>query len=168
MSPPWSRPLEVDRLADGGADVDFAVPLAELSGLRPERPDVAGSLTGRAHFRRERGLAVAELNFEGTATLQCQRCLQSMQLPLHGRVRVALVDSEDKAARVPEDLEPVLAAGGRISIGELITEELLLSLPIVPRHARVPECVPAAASEEEPAAETHRPFAQLGDLLKRK
>src|SRR5262249_10496322 len=34
MSPPWSKPLDIDRLADGEADIDFAVPLAELPRLR--------------------------------------------------------------------------------------------------------------------------------------
>ena len=38
---PWSQPLEVERLADAGADVDFAVPLTELSGLRALRAGVA-------------------------------------------------------------------------------------------------------------------------------
>ena len=57
MSPPWSKPLEVDRLADGGADVDFAIPLAELSGLRPLRAGVGRQRPGRAHFTRQRGLA---------------------------------------------------------------------------------------------------------------
>jgi uncharacterized protein len=167
MSPPWLRPLEVDRLADGGAEVDFAIPLAELSGLRPERPGVAGDVAGRAHFMRERGFAVAELSLSGSATLECQRCLQPLQLPLQTRVRIALVDSEEKAARVPEDLEAVLASGGRISIGELVTEELLLSLPIVPLHSGARQCGVSAATGEE-GAETHRPFAQLADLLKRK
>src|ERR1700739_241468 len=69
MSPPWSKPLEVDRLADGGAHVDFAIPLAELSGWRPLRAGVAGSVQGRAHFTRQRGLPVAELAFAGEATL---------------------------------------------------------------------------------------------------
>jgi uncharacterized protein len=168
MSPPWLRPLEVDRLADGGADVDFAVPLAELAGLRPQRPDVTGSVSGRAHFTREHGFAVVQLSFAGTATLQCQRCLQPMQLPLKTQVRLGLVDSQEQAARVPEDLEPVLAAGGRISLGELITEELLLGLPIVPRHDGARDCAAGAEAAEEAAAETHRPFAQLADLLKRK
>jgi uncharacterized protein len=168
MSPPWSSPLEVDRLADGGAEADFAIPLAELSGLRPERPDVGGRVAGRVHFMRERGLALAELTLQGHAQLVCQRCMQPLQLPLRAQVRVALVHSPDEAARVPEDLEPVLASGGRISIGELVTEELLLSLPLVPRHEVAAECGITAAPPEEGATETHRPFAQLADLLKRK
>jgi uncharacterized protein len=167
MSPPWSQPLEVDRLADGGADVDFAIPLAELTGLRPDRPGVSGEVQGRAHFLHERGFAVAELRFEGRARLECQRCMQPLDLPLHAKTRVALADSEEQVAQVPEDLEPVLAAGGRISIGQLIAEELLLSLPLVPLHEGEGDCA-AAPEAAVSAGETHRPFAQLADLLKRK
>ncbi len=165
MSPPWLRPLEVDRLADGGADLDFAVQLAELQGLRPERPGVAGEVRGHVHFTRERGFPVAQLAFEGSAQLECQRCLKALNVALRNEVRVAFVDSEAKSAQVPDDLEPVLAAGGRISLAELITEELLLSLPIVPLHEGPGDCGAAAAAPAAP--ETHRPFAQLADLLKK-
>ena len=34
----------------------------------------------------------------------------------------------------------MLAAGGRISVGELVEEELLLALPIVPLHGEASEC----------------------------
>jgi DUF177 domain-containing protein len=166
---PWSQPLEVDRLADGGADVDFGVPLGELSGLRALRAGVAGSVRGRAHFAREEGMPVADLSFGGTVTLECQRCLQPMERPLEGVSRIALIGSELEAARVPSEREPVLAAGGRISIGELLTEELLLLLPIVPLHEDRECCAreSAATGAAAPAAETQRPFANLADLLKR-
>jgi uncharacterized protein len=164
MSPPWSRPLEVDRLADGGADVDFAVPLAELTGVRA-RAGVTGTVTGRAHFTREAGTAVAELTLAGSATLECQRCMQPMQVPIDSRVRVGLIGSEAELARVPADLEPMLAAGGRISIGELITEEMLLSLPIVALHA--PEDCSTAGPPAPQAEASHKPFARLGELWKR-
>jgi uncharacterized protein len=169
MSPPWSQPLEVDRLADGGADVDFAVPLAELSGLRAARAGVTGSVAGHAHFRREGDVVVAELAIKGGATLECQRCMQPMKWALDTRVRIGLVGTVAQAARVPPDLEPVLAPGGRISIGELVTEELLLSLPIVPLHAGQEECAPATVlvTEPEPGLPTHKPFARLAELLKR-
>jgi uncharacterized metal-binding protein YceD (DUF177 family) len=84
------------------------------------------------------------------------------------QVRVGLIESEAELDRVPEDLEPMMAPGGRTSIGALVQEELLLTLPIVPQHPE--ECVPAAAApeaEREPPT-THRPFAGLGELLNRK
>jgi uncharacterized protein len=169
MSPPWSRPLDVDRLADGGADVDFAVALAELSGLRSLKAGVAGEVRGRAHFTRQQGVAVAELTMQGAATLECQRCMQPMQLPIGTQVRVGLLASEADIERLPADLEPMLAPGGRVSIGELITEELLLTLPIVPLHAGSVPCTPppGAAAGDERASGTHKPFARLDELLKR-
>ena len=166
MSEPWSRPLEVDRLADGGAEVDFAVPLAELPGLPA---GVAGRVAGRARFARTLELPVAELTVRGAATLECQRCMQPMSVPIDTIVKVALVASEADVARVPQELEPMLAPGGRISIGELITEELLLTLPIVALHAAGEPCAapPGETAAPESGQDTHKPFARLADLLRR-
>ena len=171
--PPWAKPLDIDRLADSGAVVEFTVPLAELPGLRSLRAGVAGSVAGEARFSRMQGVAMAELAVRGAATLECQRCMQPMSVPVDGEVRLALLGSEADSARAPAGLEPVLAPGGRISIGELITEELLLTLPIVPLHADSTPCAaPPAPPAAQPAqaaraAETHQPFARLSELLKR-
>ena len=164
---PWSRPLEVDRLADWEADVEFAGAIAELPGLRSLRPGVAGSVSGQVRFSREQGFAVAGLFVKGSATLECQRCLQPMELPIDTSTRIALIASESDSVRVPEGLEPVLAPGGWTRIGELVAEELLLTLPIVPLH-EAGDCmrVPRSATRS-PAGDTHRPFAGLAELLKR-
>jgi uncharacterized protein len=94
-----------------------------------------------------------------------------MTEPVSSSVRMALIVAEGDAARVPEHLEPVLAAGGRISVGELVEEELLLALPIVPLHAQASDCVvpegAPAVKVEAPEQTTQKPFAQLGELLKR-
>jgi uncharacterized protein len=169
MSSPWSRPLEVDRLSRGGADVDFVVPLAELTELRSVRPGLGGQVSGRVHFAREGAVAVAQLTMRGTAILECQRCMQPLEVDLDTQVRVGLVESQAQAVEVPADLEPMLAPGGRIGIGELLTEELLLSLPSVPLHGEGAKCLPAPspAGASVPEGETHTPFARLGELLKR-
>jgi uncharacterized protein len=165
--PSWSQPLEVDRLAEAGAEVDFAIPLAELSGLRSLRKQIGGEVHGRVRFGREHDFPVAQLSLSGVATLECQRCMQPMQLSLEAMTDVALVTSEAQAGRISDDLEPVLAEGGRISIGELITEELLLMLPIVPLHEGAVDCANEPATPGGASVETHRPFARLGELLKR-
>lgn len=165
MSEPWSRPLEVDRLADGGAEVDFAVPLPELSGLPA---GVGGGVAGRVRFARAQGFPVAELTVRGAATLECQRCRQPMSVPIDAVVQVALVASEADVARVPAELETVLAQDGRISIAGLIAEELLLTLPIVPLHGGSERCAEAAQAGSAPRGPvTHKPFAGLADLMKR-
>jgi uncharacterized protein len=172
MSPPWSKPLDVDRLAGGEAEIDFDVPLAELSRLKARIPGIGGSVRGAVRFGRQSKFAVAELALAGKATLQCQRCMQPMELPIESTTHVALIFAEADAAEVPEELEPVLARSGSISTGELVEEELLLALPIVPLHEELRECaVPAAAplvSAETAEHVTQRPFAGLGELLRHK
>ncbi len=123
-------------------------------------------------FGREQDLAIAELTVTGSATLECQRCMRPLQQPLDIRARIALVASEAEAERVPQELEAVLVPGGRTTIAELLTEELLLTLPIVPLHAQGADaqCAPAqrrGARAADVQSETHRPFARLGELLKR-
>ena len=170
MSPPGPKPLDVDRMADGQADIDFMVSLADLPRLRSRLQSIGGTVSGHVHFSRDSGFAVAELKMSGTATLQCQRCMESMVVPVDTGTRVALLSSEADAGRAPDDLEPVLAPGGQISVADLVEEELMLYLPIVPRHEGESECgivqsVPQVA--DEGPATTQKPFAQLGDLLKR-
>jgi uncharacterized protein len=172
MSPPWFQPLDVDRLARGEAEIDFDVPLAELPRLRSRIAGIGGSVRGAARFGRQSGFAVADLSLVGKARLQCQRCMQAMELPIDSTSHVALILAEADAAEVPEELEPVLAREGRISAGELVEEELLLALPIVPLHEELRECaVPASApliAEEAPEHVTQRPFEGLAELLRHK
>jgi uncharacterized protein len=171
VSSPWSKPLDVERLADGGADVEFDVPLAELPRLRSRIPGVAGTVRGRVHFARDMGFAVADLTLSGVAKATCQRCLQEMTEPVQSTARVALILSEADVSRVPEHLEPVLAPGGHLSVGELVEEELLLTLPIVSTHAQPQQCAVETAAVAGigtgPQETTQRPFAQLSELLKR-
>lgn len=154
-------------MADGEALVEFAGAIAELPSLRSLRPGVAGGVSGQLRFSREQGFAVAALSLKGSATLECQRCLQPMELPIDTSTRIALIASESESVRVPEGLEPVLAPGGRTGIGALVAEELLLTLPIVPLHEAGGCMRVAQSAAPSPAGETHRPFASLAELLKR-
>src|SRR5262249_62115763 len=98
----------------------------------------------------------------------CKRALQPRGGWV-GRVsHIALIESEDEAGRAPAEREPVLAPGGRISVGELLTEELLLLLPIVPLHEER-ECgsKPAAADRAAPGGATHPPVGQPRGPVKR-
>ncbi len=98
--------------------------------------------------------------------------MQAMELPIESTTHVALIFAEADAAGVPEELEPVLARSGSISAGELVEEELLLALPIVPLHEELRECAaPAAAplvADEAAEQVTQRPFAGLAELLRHK
>jgi len=180
MSPPRSKSLapvglDVERLSEAEADIDFAVPLAELPRLRAQLADVAGEVHGRVHFRRVAGIAVAELTLSGTARLVCQRCLGALDVGVETDTSVGLIATEADMNRVPEEFEPVLAPEGRISVGELVEEELLLTLPIVPLHAdtdggasTATHAAPQLETNARDEDKTQRPFERLAELLKRK
>lgn len=167
MSPPWSKLLDIDRLVDSRTDIDFTVQLEELGRLSP---GLTGSVAGLVRFERVAGLPVADLTMRGTAQLTCQRCLGPLEIPLERQARMGLIFAQADMERVPEELEPVLAPEGRTSIGALVEEELLLSLPIVPQHAEGEPCGAAEAPRKAAAdaPPTQRPFEGLDKLLGRK
>jgi uncharacterized protein len=163
MSEGWSKLLDVGPLADAGAQVDFSIPLREFPRLLPLLAGPEGEARGRVEFSREGRVAVAEVTVAADLTLLCQRCLAPLKWPVQSRGRAALVATVAEDERVPETLETVLAPEHRISTRDLVEEELLLALPLVPRHED-DKC----AGDRAAADETHKPFAQLSELFKRR
>jgi uncharacterized protein len=115
-----------------------------------------------------------QIGLNATLTPVCQRCLGLMRLEVSAATSVVVVDSEEQAATVPEEFETFLAPDGYSSLAALVAEELLLALPIVPRHAAGERCEVADAGAVQPllpdtpaGEETQRPFAELRALLER-
>ncbi len=102
--------------------------------------------------------------------LECQRCLQPLSEPLQVDRQLRFVLGDDEAARLDEDSEhDVLALVARLDVIELLEDELILALPLVPRHDVCPQplaLAPAAASASTPISENGRPhpFAALAAL----
>ena len=97
--------------------------------------------------------------------LECQRCLQAVDVPLAIERSFLFVHGEDAAAQLDTDSEDdVLALTRALDLRELIEDELLLALPIVPRHEVCPVPLVAPTGPEEPLAEKPNPFAALAAL----
>ena len=96
--------------------------------------------------------------------LECQRCLKPVDVPLRAVRSFLFVHGEDAAAQLDTDSEDdVLAITRALDLRELVEDELLLAMPIVPRHEVCPEpLVPAA--DDEPVEERPNPFAALVGL----
>jgi len=99
-------------------------------------------------------------------TLECQRCLQAMALPLHAARRIFFVESEDAAAALDAESEDdVLALTPALDLETLIEDELLLALPLIPRHEVCAEPLPRAFVDDDDASEpADNPFAVLAAL----
>lgn len=176
MSLGWSRRAPVDTLVGTEAVVDFTIPLAELPRVSHELVGTEGSAVGKIRFSRQVGQAVADLDVSAQPEVVCQRCMQSMRWPITVKSRIALVSDYDAADRVPEGLEVFLVEADSVSVRDLVDEEILLALPNVARHAEGSECADSkmqlpgqeADADEAVDPQVQKPFAQLGELLKRK
>jgi uncharacterized protein len=166
----------VDTLVGTEAVVDFSIPLAELPRVSHELVSADGEAHGSVRFSRQVGQAVADLEVRAQPEVVCQRCMQPMRWPVWVKSRIALVSDYNAADRVPEGMEVFLVEAESVSVRDLVDEEILLALPHVARHEEGSECAESriglpgheADPEEAADAQVQKPFAQLGELLKRK
>ena len=168
----WSKQQDVNRLADAQTELEYSIPVSDLPGLAGKVSADSGPLHVRLNFGREQGLPVVDIAVGGAVWLQCQRCMRRYEQPLDLHSRAALLQSEEDADRAPASLETVLAPEGRVSAAALVNEEVLLAIPLAPRHPDESQCAtevvavtvapPAEVTEE---ADTRRPFADLQALL---
>ena len=176
MSLGWSRRAPVDTLVGTETAIEFSIPLAELPRVSHELTNKDGEAKGKVRFSRQQGHAVADLDVSAQPEVVCQRCMQPMRWPVKVKSRVALVSDYDAADRVPDEFEVFLVEADSVSVRDLVDEEVMLALPNVPRHPEDSECarrkvqLPGQPDEPEAAheAQVQKPFAQLGELLKRK
>jgi uncharacterized protein len=179
MAADWSRAVDIERLADAGERVDFDTPLDVFPRLAGELADATGRAVGHVAVTRERRQPVAVVSVQAVLPLVCQRCLRPVIIEVRSDARVALVADLDAADRLDSSVEPVVVEDGRVALRDLVEEELLLAVPLVPRHEDESQCGPAAVAEtaagtpsagdpvEAISPDTQKPFAGLGELLKR-
>ena len=118
--------------------------------------------------RDNRRIIRIDCGLSGEVPMLCQRTLKRYMQPIDARARLAVIESEAELSALPEDLEPKVCADGQLKLAELVEDELLLALPLVPVHPGSEPVVQAGDVFESPAepARSH-PFAGLADLRKR-
>jgi uncharacterized protein len=172
MSAAGQDPVDVDVLAADSAGLTRHYALGRFARLAGVLASPEGDALAQFSFMRlAEGLAGCELSVKATVALKCQRCLETFRPTLESTARLAFVGDDVAEATVPEGYEAVAVLRGRVDLAALVEDELLLSLPVVALHGEGTRCAgagrPAENRErEQPAAETHRPFAQLQELMK--
>lgn len=164
--------LDVEAFAKAGASLDGTWPVAALERLAAS--SVAGTATGavtwRAHgeHRAVRGGAPQvwlHLKADTQVMLECQRCLQPVSADVHAERSFLFVQGESAAAELDADSEDdVLALTRALDLQALVEDELLLELPLVPRHAICPEPLQLVDEAPQDVEEKPNPFAVLASL----
>lgn len=168
--------LDLEAFARDGASLAGEWPATDLPRLvesgAPDQsaalwPAVRWSLLGEVREPRAAAPQVwLHLQAHAELDLTCQRCLQAYRQPLHVDRWLRFVNEEAEAAALDVDSDDdVLALERQLDAKALIEDELLLALPIVPRHDACPQPLSALGSvtEDETPARPN-PFAALAAL----
>jgi uncharacterized protein len=167
--------LDVRRFAEEGGVLQSASELRVFTRLQAETAVAAPLLPVHWHARGEllNPSHVAPevwLHVEANAILPlvCQRCLQPVELPVAVDRSFRFVpDEATAAAQDDETEEDLLALSHSFDLLELVEDELLMELPVVPRHEACPEPVKMSAVDpdfELAGSDKENPFAVLGRL----
>lgn len=69
-----------------------------------------------------------------TVNLTCQRCNCAMTYLIDNSLALSPVTSEDRAKNLSDSYEPIFMHDDSVNLHEAIEEEILLALPMVPKH----------------------------------
>jgi uncharacterized protein len=166
--------LDVLAFAEDAAELSGTMPVPSLQRLAAEARgpiedrevtwSAQGELRNAAHVQPEVWL---HLQAQALLPMTCQRCLEPVEVPLDVDRTFRFVADETTAAAEDDDAEEDLLVMDRaFDLPGLVEDELLMEVPVVPRHDVCPHAVPLSASDpgfEEAAAPVH-PFAVLKSL----
>ena len=166
--------LDVTAFAKGAGQLEGHWPLQDLLRLHDTahaeaRPGDGDDVAWRARGEWRRagggeGQPWLHVTASARMALACQRCLGQVIEPLEVTRSFLFVPGEDAAAQLDADSEDdVLALTRALDLRELVEDELLLALPLVPRHAVCPEPLPLV-QDPEIADGKPNPFAVLAAL----
>lgn len=111
------------------------------------------------------GKPIIQVTIKGTINLHCQRCLGGLVHVIDLQAAILLVENESELSRLDENVsvDGILAASDMDALA-LIEDEIILSLPISPRH-REDECSVRELTNSNTIGKKH-PFTMLAKLKK--
>ena len=115
----------------------------------------------------EKARALVHGRIEAELPVTCQRCLGTLVLSVREDFRLGLVRGPEEAEILDDELDPLLIEDGQVNPRDIIEDELILAVPITPRHST--EACPVRlgrpdVAEPDPDEEAASPFAILAAL----
>ena len=143
----WYSLNELEALGQREARLSGEIGLEQLKRLRELLHSDSGSVRASFRFGQQGvGYITVDLAYEISFELECQRCLEPMKENVSRCVSFVILESESMEAGAPAGYEPVTLSGDRFQPATLIEDELIVSLPLIPRHDRIENCGALAKS----------------------
>lgn len=169
MSGSWPSIIDPVQLAEKGTRFNGDFPLKGMRRLLELCANDAGSVQIDLRFEHDEGNNVRVLwgTINARVHVTCQRCLEPFALALHSESRLVLLTPGEQPALLEPDGTPVdsLVIEHPLSLSELIEDELLLVMPMIPNHAPADCAAAKKASGDAPkVAQKKNPFSVLEQL----
>jgi DUF177 domain-containing protein len=129
--------IQPKRLAEQRKTLQGSLNLKLFQRLAGLISNLVGTVNVQLEFGQdEQGLSFVRGQADTILPMQCQRCMGAMDWPLKISISLSPVFSETASKELPECYEPLLLQEDKIGLVDLIEEELLLNLPLVPKHEK--------------------------------
>jgi uncharacterized protein len=169
-------PKEIDpfRFANNGRQLEGELALANMSRLGESLHDKEGVVQVSMQFEVDQtGTPYMQGHFATTLSLTCERCMQELKFPVELDSLLGLVKHEKLITSLAEQYEPwVIDDSELVDPATVVEDELILALPLVPKHDY--DCLPEEAwfagdkEIEENPEKPESPFAVLSALKSKK
>lgn len=155
--------------------LDGELQLKDLPGL--EKMLCGPAKCCQAHFHAcgvagDKGLPGVELTIAARLVTECVRCGEPAEFLIEKTVPFLFAQTEAQANAMPLDEDgrwEIVVGSKRFDLAHWIEEELILSLPMFPKHDNCAMFHSPKLAQEEKAIKANqtKPFASLGKLLGR-
>ena len=127
--------IDPNRFAEQNLTLEGNVRLADMARLNSTLNAPEDVVAVRLTFGvDEQGTTFIKGHLDTTLVVECQRCMEPFRYEIISDFAVGIVTSLDEVNTLPENYEPALAQDGKLALRELIEDELILNLPIIPKH----------------------------------
>ena len=127
--------IEPRKLADRGAVLEGSWPVGRFERVCEQLVNDSGEVHVRLEFGRdEQRIITMRGSLDVEVQMICQRCLEAAPVVVHGEFIYAIFREDGTPENLPRGYDALEVGDDPLELHDLVEDELLLALPIVPVH----------------------------------
>lgn len=127
--------VEPLKLAEEAKTLAGQISLEAMERLMPLLHGPQGQVNVVLTFGKEKwGLRYVMGTMETVLVLLCQRCMEPYCLPVAQQFSLGMIVKPEDMEHLPEAYEPLVVTEKTLKLADMVEDELILVLPVVPRH----------------------------------
>ncbi len=132
----WYTPADFEALASRQAERIGEFSVAKMARFAEHAGAQEGKVRAKFAFsRHDAGWIKLVVSLHAELSVICQRCLGPLELEITEDIEFGIVDTDASTALLPEGIETVVLDGDRFDPQRLVEDEMIMAVPLVPKHA---------------------------------